>query len=204
MRKLMKQYGIPRVMITDQLRSYGAAKPDLAPGLKHRRHKGALLGHCECSARQWNNRAEVSHKPTRHREQAPDGLLCNPLPVNVRAVSNHHDAPSSFSQPMARSTYFINVFFRHRRRQLSARSWGHARSDAFAIWHTTTCEIAARQFSHLGSALSGKIQTGAHNLTIPAKQIGQLQTDRLILRVERPAVHRGIRQIFIIQLKARG
>ena len=33
MRKLMKQYGVPRVMITDKLRSYGAAKRELAPGL---------------------------------------------------------------------------------------------------------------------------------------------------------------------------
>ena len=51
MRKLMKQYGVPRVIITDKLRSYGAAKRDLAPGLEHRSHKGL------------NNAAEVSHKP---------------------------------------------------------------------------------------------------------------------------------------------
>ena len=38
MRKLIKQYGVPRVMITDKLRSYGAAKRDLAPGLEHRSH----------------------------------------------------------------------------------------------------------------------------------------------------------------------
>ena len=40
MRKLMKQFGVPRVMITDKLRSHGAAKPALAPSLKHRGHKG--------------------------------------------------------------------------------------------------------------------------------------------------------------------
>ena len=51
-RKLMKQYGMPRVMITDKLRSYGAAKRDLVPGLEHRSHKGL------------NNRAEVLHRPT--------------------------------------------------------------------------------------------------------------------------------------------
>ncbi len=56
-RKLMKQYGMPRVIITDKLRSYGAAKRDLAPSLEHRSHKGL------------NNRAEVSHKPTRRRER---------------------------------------------------------------------------------------------------------------------------------------
>ena len=57
MRKLMKRYGMSRLMITDKLRSYGAAKRDLAPGLEHRSHKGL------------NNRAEVSHKPTRRRER---------------------------------------------------------------------------------------------------------------------------------------
>ena len=57
LRKLMKQYGMPRVIITDRLRSYGAAKRSLAQGLEHRSHKGL------------NNRAEVSHKPTRRRER---------------------------------------------------------------------------------------------------------------------------------------
>ncbi|KZZ23416.1 transposase, partial [Sulfitobacter sp. HI0082] len=32
-RKLFKAWGQPRVMITDKLRSYGAAKADLAPGI---------------------------------------------------------------------------------------------------------------------------------------------------------------------------
>ncbi|MBL4801208.1 MAG: IS6 family transposase [Emcibacter sp.] len=50
MRKLVKQYGMPRIMITDKLRSYGAAKHDFAPGLEQRSHKGL------------NNRAEGSHK----------------------------------------------------------------------------------------------------------------------------------------------
>ena len=37
----------------------------------------------------------------------------------------------------------INVLFRPQRHQLSASSYRHARSDAFAIWHEITCEIAA-------------------------------------------------------------
>jgi putative transposase len=57
MRKLMKKYGMPRVMITDKLRSYGAAKRNLVPGLEHRSHKGL------------NNAAEASHRPTRRRER---------------------------------------------------------------------------------------------------------------------------------------
>jgi len=32
----------PRVMITDKLTSYGAAKKDLLPGVAHRQHKGFM------------------------------------------------------------------------------------------------------------------------------------------------------------------
>jgi putative transposase len=57
-RKLLKglQY-VPRVLITDKLQSYGAAKAELLPGVEHRQHKGL------------NNRAENSHQPTRERER---------------------------------------------------------------------------------------------------------------------------------------
>lgn len=56
-RKLFKQYGLPRVVITDKLRSYGTALKTLGPGIDHRSHKGL------------NNRAEISHRPTRRREK---------------------------------------------------------------------------------------------------------------------------------------
>jgi putative transposase len=40
MRKLLKRQGAaPRVMITDKLRSYGAAKWEIMPGVEHRSHK---------------------------------------------------------------------------------------------------------------------------------------------------------------------
>ena len=52
MRKLLKGQGqSPRVMITDKLRSYSAAKREIMPGVEHRSHKGL------------NNRAENSHQP---------------------------------------------------------------------------------------------------------------------------------------------
>src|ERR687886_1686496 len=58
LRKLLKRQGrAPRVMITDKLASYPAAKRDLMPAVEHRRHKGL------------NNRAENSHQPTRRRER---------------------------------------------------------------------------------------------------------------------------------------
>jgi putative transposase len=57
-RKLLK--GLlyaPRVIITDKLPSYGAAKKAILPGVEHRQHKGL------------NNRAENSHQPTRQQEK---------------------------------------------------------------------------------------------------------------------------------------
>jgi putative transposase len=57
-RKILKglQY-VSRVIITDRLRSYAAAKREIMPGVEHRQHKGI------------NNRAENSHQPTRLREK---------------------------------------------------------------------------------------------------------------------------------------
>ena len=57
-RKLLKglRY-VPRVIITDKLKSYGAAKAEVMPGVEHRQHK------------RLNNRAENSHQPTRVREK---------------------------------------------------------------------------------------------------------------------------------------
>ena len=54
LRKLLKglRY-IPRVLITDKLKSYAAAKSDIMPSVKHRQHKSI------------NNCAEISHQPTR-------------------------------------------------------------------------------------------------------------------------------------------
>jgi len=58
LRKLLKrQMRSPRVMITDKLASYGAAKKEIMPGVEHRQPKGL------------NNRAENSHQPTRRRER---------------------------------------------------------------------------------------------------------------------------------------
>src|SRR5688572_12936604 len=58
LRKLLKKQGRPpRVLITDKLASYPAAKRELLPGVEHRRHKGL------------NNRAENAHQPTRRRER---------------------------------------------------------------------------------------------------------------------------------------
>ena len=62
-RKLLKgcQY-VPRVIITDKLKSYGAAKREILPGVEHRQ------------SRYLNNRCENSHRPTRQREYHMQGF----------------------------------------------------------------------------------------------------------------------------------
>ncbi|NDW46690.1 IS6 family transposase [Ruegeria sp. PrR005] len=58
LRKSMKRHGRPHVLVTDQLRSYGAAMKDI--GNAHRQVTGRWL----------NNRVENSHLPFRRRERA--------------------------------------------------------------------------------------------------------------------------------------
>ena len=58
MRKLLKgQCVAPRVIITDKLKSYNAARREIMPRVEHHSHKGL------------NNRAENSHLAVRQRER---------------------------------------------------------------------------------------------------------------------------------------
>jgi putative transposase len=78
-RKLLKGcHYVPRVIITDQLKSYGAVKRELLPGVEHRQH------------RYLNNRAENSHQPTRQRGDgcrgsSPQGMPNASLPPTARS-----------------------------------------------------------------------------------------------------------------------
>ena len=58
LRKSMKRHGRPHILVTDKLRSYGAAMKDI--GNADRQETG----------RRKNNRAENSHLPFRRRERA--------------------------------------------------------------------------------------------------------------------------------------
>ena len=56
--RLLRKQGLPsKRIVTDKLRSYGAAKRQVMPSVEHRSHKGL------------NNRAENSHQPFRRRER---------------------------------------------------------------------------------------------------------------------------------------
>jgi putative transposase len=61
-RLLRKQGCRPKRIVTDKLRSYGAAKRAVMPDVEHRSHKGL------------NNRAENSHVPIRKRERIMQGF----------------------------------------------------------------------------------------------------------------------------------
>ena len=61
--RLLKKAGMPpKRIITDKLRSYGAAKREVMPAVEHRSHKGL------------NNRAENSQLPLRKRERTMQGF----------------------------------------------------------------------------------------------------------------------------------
>jgi putative transposase len=61
--RLLKKQGLmPKRIVTDKLRSYGAARRNVMPAVEHRSHKGL------------NNRAENSHLPLRKRERMMQGF----------------------------------------------------------------------------------------------------------------------------------
>ena len=61
--RLLKKQGLaPTRIVTDKLRSYGAARRDVMSAVEHRSHKGL------------NNRAENSHVPLRKRERMMQGF----------------------------------------------------------------------------------------------------------------------------------
>jgi putative transposase len=55
--RFLRSGGVPREIVTDKLRSYGVAHRSLIPGTEHN------------TAQYANNRAELSHQPTRVRER---------------------------------------------------------------------------------------------------------------------------------------
>ncbi len=106
LRKLLKrQCRAPRVMITDKLASYGAAKRQVMPSVEHRKHKGL------------NNRAENSHQPTRQRERQMKRFKS---PGQAQRFLSAHDA--------------INNLFLLRRHQVPAVQYRAARTQAFQVW----------------------------------------------------------------------
>lgn len=107
MRKLIrKQTRTPRVLVTDKLGSYGAARRSLGLTIEHRRHKGL------------NNRAENSHQPTRRRERIMKRFKS--ARHVQRFVSIHDQIANLFHFP---------------RHSLTSAEYRTLRAEAMTAWH---------------------------------------------------------------------
>jgi putative transposase len=105
--KLLKAaVAAPRVMITDKLRSYGAARTKMGLRVEHRQHKGS------------NNRAENSHQPTRRRERIMRRFTS--VGQAQRFLSVHDQVANLFHVPYPESA--------------TADSRRASRERAFAVW----------------------------------------------------------------------
>ena len=109
-RKLLKGLTyVLRVIVSDKLKSYGAAKREILPGVAHHQH------------RYLNNRAENSHHPTRQRERRMQRFKS----------PGHAQRFLSASGPIAQH-------FRPRRHRLSALAYRQEMGKRFQIWHAIT------------------------------------------------------------------
>ncbi|GHO71392.1 hypothetical protein KSC_102840 [Ktedonobacter sp. SOSP1-52] len=109
-RKLLKglEY-IPRVIITDKLASYAAAKKETMPSVEHRQHKGL------------NNRAERSYQPTRQRERTMR---------RFKSPGHAQRFLSAFGP--------ISDHFRPKRHSLNASAYRALMQERFEVWNGVT------------------------------------------------------------------
>ena len=111
LRKLLKRQGCePRRLITDKLRSYSAAHRTVMPAVVH-------------SPRQdENNRAEVSHQPTRQRERQMRGFKSA---AHLQQFASVHGV--------------VQNLFRVGRHLLRAVHHRLLRTRSFQVWDEVTC-----------------------------------------------------------------
>ena len=101
---------VPRVIITDKLKSYSAARAEVMPGVEHLQQKYQ------------NNRAENSHQPTRLRER-----------VMRRFKSSAH------AQRFLSAFGIITSHFRVGRHLYRASSYRAVMKSRFAVWEEAIC-----------------------------------------------------------------
>jgi putative transposase len=101
----MKRYGDPKIIVTDLLRSYGAAMK--------------VIGNTDCreTGRWLNNRAENSHQPFLRREQAMSKFRC------VKSLQKFTSIHAS-----------IHNHFNQERHLYSRQNFKNNRSIALAEW----------------------------------------------------------------------
>ncbi|MFH1748775.1 MAG: IS6 family transposase, partial [Planctomycetota bacterium] len=110
-RKLLKSQGcVPRRLVTDKLRSYPAARRSVMPSVIH------------CTNQYANNRAEVSHQPTRQRER------------QMRRFKS-----AAHVQRFASVHGLVQNLFRVGRHLLRSAHHRLLRTRAFVEWDAVTC-----------------------------------------------------------------
>jgi putative transposase len=110
-RRLLKGQGRePRWLVTDKLRSYGAAHRTIMPTVTHINHVYA------------NNRAEVSHQPTRQREYHMRGFASS---IQAQRFLTLHGLTQNL--------------FRLGRHLLQAVNYRLLRTQAFQVWKEAVC-----------------------------------------------------------------
>lgn len=112
--RLIARWGMPRVIITDKLRSYGATLRKLGLAVDHRAHKGL------------NDRIEGSHRPTRKREWTQGRFKSVRQAQRFLAV---HDETANLIRP--------------RRHTMTATTLRQKRADAFCEWAGCASDLAA-------------------------------------------------------------
>ena len=104
----------PRVIVTDKNPSYGAAKKKLLASVEHRQHK------------RLNNRAEVSHQPTRQKERQMKGFK-SPKQAQI-FLSNQAE---------------IYNLFKLRKRTMNASEYREKVTESFTIYRDMSCQKIA-------------------------------------------------------------
>lgn len=101
---------VPRVLVTDKLKIYAAAKREILPKVEHRQ------------SRYLNNRAEVSHQPTRRRERQMQRFKSTRQAQRFLSVHSR-----------------IHSHFQLRRHLISATEYRSFRAAAFLAWQHVVC-----------------------------------------------------------------
>ncbi len=110
-RKLLKgERAVPWRIVTDKLKSYSAAKREVMPTVYH------------CSDQYANNRAEVSHEPTRQQERQMRGFKST---GHAQRFLTIHGS--------------VGNLFRLGRHLTKAKHYRELRDRAFAEWQQVSC-----------------------------------------------------------------
>ena len=109
-RKMLKHQGAPRKIVTDKLRSYGAARKEVMHSVIH------------CQDQYANNRAEGSHQPTRQQERQMRGFK----------------SPGQAQRFLAVHCQVHNLF-NVGRHLLKARHYRMFRARSFDTWQQVMC-----------------------------------------------------------------